>query len=210
MYQFPEWSDLGKTSQVSRGMWEEMQARIQEYRAYYTGEVFSEKVPTDEPTADAPLMYPAGMNIIKMIQAKGLRRRGMDVRAGRIVRSVGAAVVIVCALFAAPDKFADTRLCISFARAGIATTGSLLLELADPQERSATALPLIHAVFVKGSTIAPDLYALHELIARELAAAKTAYLSITTGPSRTADIERVLTIGVHGPRKVVAVLLSGG
>src|SRR5512146_608784 len=67
MYQFPEWSDLGKTSQVSRGMWEEMQARIQEYRAYYTGEVFEEKVSTDEPTADAPLMYPAGLNIIKMI-----------------------------------------------------------------------------------------------------------------------------------------------
>ncbi len=113
------------------------------------------------------------------------------------------------ALFASPAEFADTRLCISFAQAGIASTGSLLLELADPHERSATALPLIHAVFVRGSTIVPDLYALHELLARELTSSKTAYLSLTTGPSRTADIERVLTIGVHGPKELHILVLEG-
>lgn len=112
-------------------------------------------------------------------------------------------------LFAAPAEFADTRLCISFAQAGIASTGSLLLELADPCERSATALPLIHAVFVRGSTIVPDLYALQEHLAQELASSKTAYLSITTGPSRTADIERVLTIGVHGPKELHVLVLEG-
>jgi hypothetical protein len=67
MFPFPEWSDLGKTSQLSRGMWEEMQARIEKYRTYYNGSIFEEKVQTEEPTADAPLMYPAGLNIIRMI-----------------------------------------------------------------------------------------------------------------------------------------------
>ena len=47
---------LGKTSQLSRGAWEEMQARIGEYRAYYTGEIFEEKVPLEQATDDAPLM----------------------------------------------------------------------------------------------------------------------------------------------------------
>jgi hypothetical protein len=67
MIYFPEWSDLGNTSQLSRGMWEEMQARIQHYRDYYNGSVFQEKVPVEDPTSEAPLLYPAGMNIIKMI-----------------------------------------------------------------------------------------------------------------------------------------------
>lgn len=112
-------------------------------------------------------------------------------------------------IFAAPAEFADTRLCVSFARAGIAATGSILVELSDPKERSATALPLIHAVFLKASTIVADLYALHNLIAEGLSSPGTAYLSLTTGPSRTADIERVLTIGVHGPKELHVLVLGG-
>jgi L-lactate dehydrogenase complex protein LldG len=110
--------------------------------------------------------------------------------------------------FALPEN-ADTRLCVSYARAGIAGTGSLLLELTDPQERTATALPLLHAVFVRGSTIVPDLNSLRDLLAQELTSAKTTYLSITTGPSRTADIERVLTIGVHGPKELHVLVMEG-
>ncbi len=34
------------------------------------------------------------------------------------------------------------------------------------------------------------------------------YVACVTGPSRTADIERVLTIGVHGPRKLVVVVVD--
>jgi L-lactate dehydrogenase complex protein LldG len=104
---------------------------------------------------------------------------------------------------------AAARLCVSNALAGVAATGSLLLELGDPAGRAATALPLIHAVFVRASTIVPDLYAVGEQLAARLAAPGAAYLSITTGPSRTADIERVLTIGVHGPKELHILVLEG-
>jgi L-lactate dehydrogenase complex protein LldG len=132
---------------------------------------------------------------------------GGDVCASQLPPRIGEALAGMA--FAPPVQAAEARLCVSFARAGIARTGSLLLELPDPRERGATALPLLHAVFLRGSTIVPDLSSLHDLLARELSAPGGAYLSITTGPSRTADIERVLTIGVHGPRELHVLVLEG-
>ena len=108
--------------------------------------------------------------------------------------------------FCGTDGLAAARLCLSYAEAGIAATGSLLLELVDPDGRAATALPLIHAVFVRASTIVPDLYAVGDRLRERLSAPGATYLSITTGPSRTADIERVLTLGVHGPLELHLLL----
>jgi len=111
--------------------------------------------------------------------------------------------------FAPPDGIDRADIGISFALAGAAQTGSLLLDLADPAERSATALPQIHAVFLKASTIVSDLYGLHDILARTLSSSGSSYLSVITGPSRTADIERVLTIGVHGPKELHVLILEG-
>lgn len=112
-------------------------------------------------------------------------------------------------VFAKPEQFADIRVCVSHAEAGIAATGSLLLDLSDQQDRSATSLAQVHAVFLKKSTIVPDVYALHDLVNRGISASRPSRLSITTGPSRTADIERVLTIGVHGPKELHVLVMEG-
>ena len=104
---------------------------------------------------------------------------------------------------------ADATLCISFADAGIAETGSLLLQLHDPGDRAATALATKHAVFLRSSSIVPTLRDLSASLKAQLCGAGPAYLSVTTGPSRTADIERVLTIGVHGPKELHILLLEG-
>lgn len=109
-----------------------------------------------------------------------------------------------------PPTHLDTaEVGISFASAGIAATGSLLLELSDPASRSATALPPIHAVLLRASAIVPDLSALSDTLSALLSSPGSRYLSIITGPSRTADIERVLTIGVHGPKELHILILEG-
>jgi L-lactate dehydrogenase complex protein LldG len=129
-------------------------------------------------------------------------------------RPVAASALPAAISTAAPMGFvpaseqADAYLGVSFAQAGIAETGSLLLELADPAGRAATALPPLHAVFLRTTAILPDLAAAAPLISQHLAAPNPAYLSVTTGPSRTADIERVLTIGVHGPRELHILVLT--
>ena len=107
------------------------------------------------------------------------------------------------------SRAADATLCISFAEAGIAATGSLLVQLTDPGERAATALATKHAVFLRSSSIVPTLRDLGPSLKAQLAGAGPTYFSITTGPSRTADIERVLTIGVHGPKELHILLLEG-
>jgi L-lactate dehydrogenase complex protein LldG len=111
--------------------------------------------------------------------------------------------------FASPEEYRNIGTCVSFARAGIADTGSLLLELSDHLERSATALPPVHLVFLRASAIVPDLSSLSTTLAALLASRTCSYLSLITGPSRTADIERVLTIGVHGPKELHILILAG-
>ncbi|MDZ4186041.1 MAG: LUD domain-containing protein [Desulfuromonadales bacterium] len=104
---------------------------------------------------------------------------------------------------------ADATLCISFAEAGIAATGSILVQMTDPAERAATALATKHAVFLRSASIVPTLRDLSASLKAQLFGAGPTYFSITTGPSRTADIERVLTIGVHGPKELHILLLEG-
>ena len=66
-------------------------------------------------------------------------------------------------------------------------------------------LPETHVARFPTSRLLPDLDA---LLAR-VDPSRSRYLACVTGPSRTADIERVLTIGVHGPRKLIVIAVDG-
>jgi len=87
--------------------------------------------------------------------------------------------------------------------AGIAETGTLVLPGGPGHPLTASLLPEIHiAVLRSGDILAtlPQVFKLGEV--REAAS-----ISLITGPSRTADIEMTLTIGVHGPREVYVFCL---
>lgn len=84
---------------------------------------------------------------------------------------------------------------------GIAETGSLVLDSASEDIRIITMLSEIHVAFLAKSMIVPHMMALVESM-NGLMKAPPSYMAFITGPSRTADIERVLTIGVHGPQEL--------
>lgn len=72
MYNFPQWSDLGnaiQTSQDTLYKWSAELQRIENYRYYYDGDVFDEKIQTERGQIDddVPLLYPVGMNLVKML-----------------------------------------------------------------------------------------------------------------------------------------------
>lgn len=64
----PEWSDLGNVSPATRMSWEGELAIRHRYRYYFDGLIFKEKVPTESGNEeDAPLLYPVGINLVKML-----------------------------------------------------------------------------------------------------------------------------------------------
>lgn len=87
---------------------------------------------------------------------------------------------------------------LSGAEAGIAETGTLVLPLEKGKPQYVSLIPEIHFAVINAQDIAGDIYQI-------FASDKLKQASMTTlisGPSRTADIEMTLTIGVHGPRQV--------
>ncbi|NTV48239.1 MAG: LUD domain-containing protein [Geobacteraceae bacterium] len=108
-------------------------------------------------------------------------------------------------------KFVVTRELAAEARFGIsqmdwalADTGSLAQNSSAIEQRLVSSLSSIHIAIVPTNGILPDMPALLSRVHP----GDCAYLAIITGPSRTADIERVLTIGVHGPERLVIVFVD--
>jgi L-lactate dehydrogenase complex protein LldG len=91
----------------------------------------------------------------------------------------------------------------------IAATGTVVLESTDEALRLATTLPPVHFVLLDPRKIVADSAAAVPLLRRFHERLPQAFLAYITGPSRTADIERVLTIGVHGPKELHVLLCEG-
>jgi L-lactate dehydrogenase complex protein LldG len=88
----------------------------------------------------------------------------------------------------------------------IAETGTLVLDSVSEDLRIATMLSETHIVWVPASKIVPDAPALSDYLVEHM---KTppGYMAFITGASRTADIERVLAIGVHGPQELHILIM---
>jgi L-lactate dehydrogenase complex protein LldG len=89
---------------------------------------------------------------------------------------------------------------------GLADTGTLVLLASEVEGRLASLLPPVHLAVITADQIVADLT---ELFFR-LTQPPSSCLTFITGPSRTADIELTLTVGVHGPKELHVVVLMNG
>jgi L-lactate dehydrogenase complex protein LldG len=94
---------------------------------------------------------------------------------------------------------------ISGVEFGIAETGSVFQDGCAITTRLVTILPPLHVVFLPAAKIVPGITEAFEIIAENF---ESGYFGFITGPSRTADIERVLTIGVHGPSRFAVIAVD--
>lgn len=93
---------------------------------------------------------------------------------------------------------------VSQALYGLADTGSVVLAASPAEPRSRSLLPFVHVSVLREDRILPGLEDLFARVGGELPSA----LAIVTGPSRSADIEQRLVVGVHGPGEVHVVLVG--
>jgi L-lactate dehydrogenase complex protein LldG len=102
------------------------------------------------------------------------------------------------------ERAAESRIGISQMNWAIAATGTVVQDAAAVERRLVSTLPTIHIAIVGSQRIVADLPALMTKIHPQ----QSNYISFISGPSRTADIERVLTIGVHGPERLIIVVVD--
>jgi L-lactate dehydrogenase complex protein LldG len=81
-------------------------------------------------------------------------------------------------------------------------TGTLVLGSSAEQPRGVSLLPRIHLAIVRPEMLRADM---HQVFAE---AKNSHYLVFITGPSRTADIELTVTLGVHGPKSLYVWMMD--
>jgi hypothetical protein len=97
----------------------------------------------------------------------------------------------------------EVSVSVASAERAIAETGTVVESSAPRGSRVLSVLPPIHIVFFSPEDVLMNHREFFESV--DLGKRESARL-LVTGPSRTADIEKTLIIGVHGPRKLFAIL----
>ncbi|MFW5772930.1 MAG: LutC/YkgG family protein [Phototrophicaceae bacterium] len=90
-----------------------------------------------------------------------------------------------------------------------AATGTLIVSAGPGKSRIPTALPPVHIAIVRQSQIVPRIesWLAHQRHNGSADLLERANICFITGPSRTADIEKQLVLGVHGPRHVKVIVV---
>ena len=96
---------------------------------------------------------------------------------------------------------------VTYADFGIADTGTLVIDSSSEQVRLATMISEIHVAVLPRSRLRETSYALEADLRGGMQHSPN-YMAFITGASRTADIERVLALGVHGPLELHILIME--
>ncbi len=108
-----------------------------------------------------------------------------------------------------PGAIDAVQIGVGFAAYGIAQTGTLVEEATDDAIRLVSALPRTYIGIVAASDLVENLIdAAPRLRASFAQHAENNTVSFISGPSRTGDIEMILTLGVHGPEEAHAIIVD--
>jgi L-lactate dehydrogenase complex protein LldG len=111
------------------------------------------------------------------------------------------------------DQFSDKMLAgsdvsITSCESLVARTGSIVLSAALTEGRTASVYAPIHICIARTSQLVYDVKDALQIIQQKYSNNLPSLITFATGPSRTADIEKTLVVGVHGPKEVYCFLVE--
>jgi len=105
-------------------------------------------------------------------------------------------------------KITEARIGITRCEALVARFGSVMVSSRLSPGRKIVGFPEIHVVVGFTSQLVPELKDAYKLIRKKYGVDFPSMVSLITGPSRTADIEKTLVMGAHGPRELYVFLIE--
>ena len=111
--------------------------------------------------------------------------------------------------FETDKNFENAEVGFTLCEALIARNGSILLSSANMSGRRLSIYPPVHIVLAYTSQLVLDLKDGFNLIKEKYQKDYPSMICTVTGPSRTADIEKTLVLGAHGPKELFVFLLDG-
>jgi L-lactate dehydrogenase complex protein LldG len=102
----------------------------------------------------------------------------------------------------------DAEAGLTTCEALITRTGSILVSSANAGGRRLSIYPSTHMVVAKASQLVPDIKDGLQLVRNKYKENFPSMVSLVSGPSRTADIEKTLVMGAHGPKQLALFLID--
>ncbi len=160
-----------------------------------------------------------GKQLVQLTRDLALKRialaEGVTVDSGRLAETLASADREIIRTVSANNegeraafraKLAACDFGIIEADYAIASTGTFCIVAGGRRPSSLTILPPINFIFVSTERILPSLAEVIAAVGPERF--RSNRVALITGPSRTADIEKMIVIGVHGPKQLYAAAVT--
>jgi L-lactate dehydrogenase complex protein LldG len=105
-------------------------------------------------------------------------------------------------------NLANCDAAITGCEALVARTGSMVMSAAQQSGRTTSVYAPVHICFATVNQLVYDVKDAIQLVKDKYKSNLPSLITFATGPSRTADIEKTLVVGVHGPKQVYCFLLE--
>jgi L-lactate dehydrogenase complex protein LldG len=136
--------------------------------------------------------------LTELIQVEGIRKTTLwqttELQAFGVLEILAGLGVEIVSSQAGKDTLAQCDLGVTGVDMALPETGTLALRASPERSRAVSLLPRVHLALVRPTNLRADLVTVLREMRTDL------YSVFVTGPSRTADIELTVTIGVHGPQ----------